>query len=249
MNSCEEPVQHNTGTPLIIQKDQDTWVFNLNRPTKRNALSPDLVAVITDGLQEARAASVPQIIFRGNGKNFCAGFDLTDSSDISDGDLLLRLIQIELLLQQIATYPGITLVLAHGTNVGAGVDIMAACNQRYSTQDAIFRMPGLKFGLLLGTRRFRKIVGPSAALSILGSARQFNANEALDVNFLHRIEDIDNWEQLISQSRSQAVALDPNTRNDLHRILFTTELNDDLAELVRSASVPGLKARIQAYRS
>ncbi|MCR2153265.1 hypothetical protein NSX49_23710, partial [Salmonella enterica] len=71
----------------------------------------------------------------------------------SEGDLLLRFVRIETLLQRVAASPCLTVGLAHGRNFGAGVDLFGACKWRVSAPDASFRMPGLKFGLVLGTRR------------------------------------------------------------------------------------------------
>src|SRR3546814_5225542 len=92
------------------------------------------------------------------GKNFSAGFDFTGYEDQTDGDLLLRMVRIETLLQRVAGSPSLTVALAHGRNFGAGVDLFAACKLRYCSPATSFRMPGLKFGLVLGTRRFRGIV-------------------------------------------------------------------------------------------
>lgn len=248
MNKQTELIGQPSDSPLLISKSPDHWSFTLNRPEKRNALSPALVEALIEGLSDALQEQVGMIVFRGNGSSFCAGFDLSDYELISNGDLLLRMVRIETMLQQIAAYPGMTLALAHGANFGAGVDIIAACNRRYATRESSFRMPGLSFGLVLGTRRFREIVGSSAALSILGSARAFETDEALDIGFLHGTAQPDYWESLISDTLLQATTLDNTTRKVLHRILGCSQFNDDMAELVNSASRPDLKVRIRAYR-
>lgn len=248
MNIPADPIIKDSDSSLLITKSMERWTFTLNRPEKRNALSPALVEALIQGLSVARQKQVALIVFKGNGNNFCAGFDLSDYEQISDGDLLLRMVRIETMLQQIATYPGMTLALAHGANFGAGVDLIAACNRRHATPQASFRMPGLKFGLVLGTRRFREIVGSAAALSILGCARAFEAKEALELGFLHGTGQPDCWESLVSDTLSQATALDTTTRKTLHNILACGQFNDDMADLVISASRPGLKARIRAYR-
>lgn len=249
MNTHIESVVQASDAPLLISKSPDQWLFTLNRPKKRNALSPELVEALIQGMSDARQEQVALIVFKGQGSNFSAGFDLSDYELISSGDLLLRMVRIETMLQQIAAYPGLTLALAHGANFGAGVDLIAACNRRYATREASFRMPGLTFGLVLGTRRFREIVGSSAALSILGCARAFDANEALDIGFLHGTAQPDFWESLMSDILLQATTLDHTTRKSLHSILACRQSNDDMAELVYSASRGDLKARIRAYRN
>lgn len=134
---------------LHIDRQDDHWTFTLNRPDKRNALSADLVEALIAGVDAAHAQDVPALIFQGDGKNFSAGFDFGNYENQSEGDLVLRMIRIEALLQTLARSPALTVAFAHGKNFGAGVDIFATCKLRYATPDATFRMPGLKFGLVL----------------------------------------------------------------------------------------------------
>lgn len=232
---------------LNVIRKSDHWVFELNRPDKRNALSEALIESLITAVDEAHDADIPLLVFKGAGKNFSAGFDFGGFEESSEGDLLLRMVRIEMLLQKVAASPSLTVGLAHGRNFGAGVDLFAACKLRYATPDATFRMPGLKFGLVLGTRRFRNLVGVDAATSILGSARSFDAPEARDMGFLTQTAAEDEWPGLLEQARQTALALDATTRRALYRALDINDADTDLAELVRSAARPGFKARIRAY--
>lgn len=236
-----------TQAELLIEREPGVWTFILNRPEKRNALSSALVEALLDGLDEAHAAGVPVLVFRGDGKNFSAGFDFTGYEEASEGDLVLRFIRLETLLQRVAASPALTVGLAHGRNFGAGVDLFAACRRRVATSDATFRMPGLKFGLVLGTRRFAGIVGRETAASVLGTTRTFDAAEAQAMAFLHSVQGQETWEGEVTAASETAQALDAGTRATLYRVLGAGQDDADLAELVRSASKPGLKARIAAY--
>ncbi len=232
---------------LIIDRQQDRWTFTLDRPEKRNALSREIVEALIEGVEAAHREGVPLLVFCGAGKNLSAGFDFTGYEDQSEGDLVLRMVRIETLLQLVANSPALTVGLARGRNFGAGVDLFAACKLRYCTPDATFRMPGLKFGLVLGTRRFRNIVGPDAAMAILGTARSFDADEALRIGFLTSAAPEDEWAGLLMDAKSAATALDPTTRTSLYAALNVNDADTDMAALVWSASRPGFKHRIQQY--
>ncbi|OZI73647.1 enoyl-CoA hydratase [Bordetella genomosp. 2] len=236
-----------TDTVLAIDKSPQAWTYTLNRPDKRNALSAELVEALIEGVDAAHAEQIPLLVFRGAGKNFSAGFDFTGYEAQSEGDLLLRMVRIETLLQRVAGSPSLTLALAHGRNFGAGVDLVAACKLRLCTPDASFRMPGLKFGLVLGTRRFRNMVGADNALSILGSARSFDAEEAARIGFVQGLAADADWPAQVQQAADTATALDAPTRASLYQALDTNAPDADLAALVRSASRPGFKARIRQY--
>ncbi|MDS1140097.1 enoyl-CoA hydratase/isomerase family protein [Pusillimonas sp. SM2304] len=232
---------------LTIDRQAGRWTFTLNRPEKRNALSQTLVEALIEGVESAHAQGIPLLVFRGAGKNLSAGFDFTEYEAQSEGDLVLRMVRIETLLQLVSSSAALTVGLAHGKNFGAGVDLFAACKLRYCTPDASFRMPGLKFGLVLGTRRFRNIVGAGHALSILGSARGFQAEEALRIGFVASAVPENEWDGLLRDAEQTALALAPNTRACLYAALASNDNEADMAALVRSASRPGFKQRIQQY--
>jgi enoyl-CoA hydratase/carnithine racemase len=160
---------------------------------------------------------------------------------------LLRFVRVEQLLHIIASSPAATLAFASGRNFGAGVDLFAVCQRRIATAEATFRMPGLKFGLVLGTRRFASLVGREAARSILETARQFSADEAKALGFLSAIAPVDEWPRMIEDTVRCATTLPDGSRISLYSAICDEQPDTDLATLVRSAAVPGLKARLQSY--
>jgi len=234
---------------LNVHKSDATWTLTLNNAAKRNALSSELVETLITTIEQAHACDVPRIVFRGNGKNFSAGFDFTDYESQSEGDLFLRFVRIEQLLQLIARSPAMTIAYAHGRNFGAGVDLFSACKWRYCNEEASFRMPGLKFGLVLGSRRFLDIVGAQHALPILSSTRTFDAVQAKTMGFVHGLVGEMQFDTVLADTIQMSASLEQKTLADLHRALDMNETtaNADLAALVHSAARPGLKNRIQAY--
>jgi hypothetical protein len=63
--------------------------------------------------------------------------------------------------------------------LGAGADLVAACDWRIAAPATRFRMPGLRFGIVLGTRRFAALVGADAAHEILVTSRSFGASASI----------------------------------------------------------------------
>ena len=169
---------------LLKDRSGDTLTLTLNRPDKMNALSATLVDALLDAVAAAGHDGTRLLVLKGAGRNFSAGFDFGGYADQSEGDLLLRFVRIEQLLQALAHAPFDTLALAHGRNFGAGVDVICACGRRVGDPAATFRMPGLSFGLVLGTRRYAERVGGSKARLVLQEGRAFDAPEALADGFL-----------------------------------------------------------------
>lgn len=233
--------------PLDIVRDADCWTFTLNRADKMNALNPEMVEALLAGVDEAHQSGARTLVFAGNGRNFSAGFDQGNLAHESDADLLLRLVRIETLLQRVAMSPCMTVAFAHGRNFGAGVDLFVACRKRFCAADATFRMPGLRFGLVLGTRRFGECVGRSNARDILEQTRTLDANEALELGLVSGLVEADGMRGMIGDLRRVATQLDRDTQRHLYEVLTLEDGARDLADLVLSASRPGLKARMLAF--
>ena len=233
---------------LLIAKDGGTTEITLNRTDKANALGPDLVEDLIAAVAAAASDGTRLLVLRGEGKSFCSGFDLSDLETVTDGDLVHRLIRIETLLQAVYHTPFPTLALAHGRVFGAGADLFCACSRRITAPGTSFRMPGLGFGIVLGTRRLKIRVGEDAARHIQNSGLTFDAAEALRLGFATDMIEGDDWPQAIKDAAASAQILSPQATADLFRVTATDTRDADMADIARTASVPGLKARIQAYR-
>ncbi|MGF6851368.1 enoyl-CoA hydratase/isomerase family protein [Paraburkholderia sp. CI3] len=232
---------------LTIDRTPASWTVVLDRPQAANALSGALIEELIEAVAEAEDAGTRVLAFRGAGRNFSAGFDLGDLEAQSDGDLLQRLVRIETLLQSIAHSTCLTVAFGHGHNFGAGVDLFAACRWRVADDTATFRMPGLVFGLALGTRRFASIVGTDNARDILEGLRTFSAAQGRDLGFVRSVVSQDDWACVLDEAKATAGSLPQESRKRLYEALDGGSRDEDMARLVRSAAVPGLKQRLRSY--
>src|SRR5258708_9840174 len=63
--------------------------MTLNRPAKRNALNPELIAALSEALaRSARDAAVRVVLIAGAGQDFCAGLDLMGLDADNEADAL-----------------------------------------------------------------------------------------------------------------------------------------------------------------
>jgi enoyl-CoA hydratase/carnithine racemase len=223
--------------------------LTLNRPAKANALSAPLVEALIDAVDYAYTDGTRLLVLEGAGKHFCAGFDFGDYHQQSEGDLALRFIRIETLLQALHHAPFETLALAHGRIFGAGADLVAACGQRVAVPGTTFRMPGLRFGVVLGTRRLAHRIGADHARAILGESRTFGTDEALGINFITAIAEPPQWPDIVQRTLAHTATLSPAAARALYRQTKPDTRADDMAALARSVSVPGIKERIRLYRN
>ena len=222
----------------------------LNRPAAGNALSADLVAALDAVVDEGAARRTRLMVLRGEGRHFCTGFDLSRIEDESDDSLLARFSRIELMLQKVHRAPFPTLAIAHGRTMGAGADLFAACSHRLAAPGTQFAFPGASgFGLVLGTRRLAHRVGAERARRWVVTGAPIGFDEALASGLATGALAEASGEADIARclAAGPAPAADNPFLESALAAADPVHDHADLSLLVRSAAVPGLKARIAAY--
>ncbi|WP_076866061.1 enoyl-CoA hydratase/isomerase family protein [Bradyrhizobium mercantei] len=222
-------------------------VLTLNQPQTGNALSGALVASIEAKLDAIVPEACDTIVFRGAGKGFCGGLDLSNLEAETDDSLFARLVRIEILLQRIARLPQMTIALVHRFAFGAGADLAVACRRRIAAPGTRFAFPGVRFGIALGTGRLARCVGPDRAREFLSRKTPIEHDEALEGGLLTQSLDEPHWPQLIARSGMQCSALDARMACIVTERLASGCDDSDLAALVRSAAPNGLRNRIEQY--
>ena len=138
--------------------------------------------------------------------------------------------------------------VVQGSAVGAGADLVAACDHRIGTPDARLRFPGAAFGVVLGTRRLAGLVGGERALA-LAAGESLTGTEAHWAGLLTasvpaaRLED--ELERTLARSVHPAAAR--GVLRATRAVSGGYDADAALADLARSLAVPGLHSRIVRY--
>ena len=240
MSTIEEDVLH-------LTRNGTHTHLTLNRPDKANSLAAPLVAALQAAIDTAKQDGTTVLTLRGNGRNFCGGFDLSNLDNESDDTLIPRLMALERMLQSLYYAPFATIALIHGGAFGAGFDLACACDYRLATAGTRFRMPGWRMGLALGTRRTAQRVGAERAFVFLRDALVINAEQALAQQFITEIADEVTWSRRIEEIAATNAKLPPKAYAQLKAMLQTNTGEADLRDLHASLVATPLKPRMQAY--
>jgi enoyl-CoA hydratase len=234
---------------LEVERSGVTTHLLINRPERANALNAALVERLLEALHTAMHDGSRLVVVRGQGKSLCSGFDLTSLDSESPGDLALRFVRIEQLLQLLYHYPIDTVALAHGRVYGAGADLFCACNHRICAPGTTFRFPGVRFGVLLGTRRLASRVGDDAAAAILLEGQELDAAAALETGLATAQQSQETWDNVVKGLERNLEWIAPHTTKSVLDCLRRDTRDADMASLVASVAEPGFKDRIAAYRA
>ena len=186
---------------LEIDKDDHVATLWLNRPEKRNALSEDMWADIPAAMADLDADdTVRAIVLAARGIAFSVGIDINllatlQPSGESQADANRKLYETILRLQDtascFATSPKPVIAAVQGYCLGAGVDLIAACDIRLAADDAVFSIRETKMGLVadIGSlQRLPAIVGVGVTAEMAYTGGDFDvawAKEAGLVNDVH----------------------------------------------------------------
>ena len=232
---------------LLVERNETLKILSLNRPERANSLSAELVEALADTFSESCTDGTRTLVIRGNGKSFCSGFDLSNlenESEVAD-----RIHKVETMLQAVHHAPFLTVALVHSMAFGAGADLVCSCNIRIAEAGSRFCMPGLNFGIVLGTRRLAHRIGTDNAINVLINTRVFDASEALKMGFLTRIVSQEEWSEQIELAKQAGAAIASEHVRQMLRVAVPDTRSEDMADLIESVGVPGLVDRITSYRN
>lgn len=189
---------------LTSHRSGRVLTITLDRPEKRNALSMQLAARLSDTLDEASAnPAVGAILLTATGKSFCAGMDLGEMGRVDPAELA----QAHERLFTCGTRLRKPLVAAvHGAALGGGTGLVANAHVVLASPEATFGLTEIRLGLwpFVIYRAVVEAVGERRALELSLSGRTFTAEEAASYGLVHHIHPS---EELPSAAASTAKAM------------------------------------------
>jgi len=190
---------------LQIERDAaGIAVLWLARTEKLNALNRALWDEIPAAVARLDAdPAVRVIVLAGQGKAFCAGIDLPDHAPaLTKGESIsgrgesavgrrralyddIRRYQRAVSSLAITNKPVIAAV--HGACLGAGMDLITACDLRLASADAVFSVRETRIAMVadVGTlQRLPRIVGEGAARELIFTGRDIDAARARELGLV-----------------------------------------------------------------
>ncbi len=172
--------------------------MTLARPERLNALSTAALEELVAAAGAIDAApEVRVVVVAGEGRSFCAGYDLNDAPaarlapDAGDWEERRRLADLgRRMADAVEGVRAVTVAALHGHVVGGGVVLAAACDLRVAGADTIFSIPEVDLGIPLGwggVARLVREIGPARTRELVMTCRPFDAAEAHAMGFVNRV--------------------------------------------------------------
>jgi trans-feruloyl-CoA hydratase/vanillin synthase len=141
-------------TVLIEREDGITWL-TMNRPEKRNAMSPQLHLEMDDALADLAVDPHTQVlVLTGAGEAFCAGQDIKlyfrANDDAPAARAKARHASNQWRWQRLSTFPQPTIAMVNGFCFGGGFTQVCACDLAVAADEAVFGLSEVNWGILPG---------------------------------------------------------------------------------------------------
>ncbi len=174
---------------ILVQSANGVKTITLNRPDKRNALTPALIEELTVALREAESCDCGVVILTGAGPAFCAGMDIehlengTPESSRRDAENMAHV------LRTLYEFPKPVIAAVNGAAIAGGMSLATIPDFTLATPEAKFGFNEVRVGFVpaIEASFLLRQVGEKRTRELLLTGRLMKAQEALHLGLVTHI--------------------------------------------------------------
>jgi methylglutaconyl-CoA hydratase len=229
---------------LQFAVDGELATITLNRPEKRNAISPEMIGDILGSLDEAERSLARVVILTGAGNAFCAGMDLEALQNLATQTQEQHVVDAERMgkmFYRVYSFPKPLIAAVNGPAIAGGTGIATLADFTLAVPEAKFGYTEARIGFLPAVVSvfLLRQVGEKIARELLLTGKIFDAPEARRLGLVTEIVAAD---KLMSSARElghSLAALSPTSLVATKRLILRwneAEIQRDLAIAVRESA-------------
>ena len=166
---------------IELQRDEAVAVVRLNRPERRNALSPAVMEELAQAIGDLDAdEGVRCIVIAGTDEVFAAGADIKAMAERSFQEVLEA--STMPFWQRVADCRTPLIAAVSGFALGGGCELALLCDMIVASETAEFGQPEITLGIIPGgggTQRLARVIGKQRTMELVLTGRRIDAEEAL----------------------------------------------------------------------
>lgn len=220
-----EKIESNNNESVLFEKEGDIGIITLNRPSRYNAVTDDVVNGITAATNIIRKDDdIRAVVITGAGKGFCAGADMAVFGQVTPEEGRAYITSTyQPLMRTLFTLRKPIIGAINGTAAGVGASLALACDFRIMSPNSALLYAFINIGLGPdggGSWLLARQVGYSKALQIAVEGKKIMAKECLDLGLTNKLvqDDTDllktakNWAHELAKLPTLAVGV---TKEDM----------------------------------
>jgi trans-feruloyl-CoA hydratase/vanillin synthase len=233
-----------------IERDGATTFCILNRPEKRNAMSPQLHLDMCDALDWAAEDDETRVVVvTGAGNHFCAGQDLKLFFRANENDpKAMRktgLASQAWRWDKLSRHPKPTIAMVHGYCFGGGFTPVIACDFAIAADDATFGLSEVNWGIIPGglvAWAVTQIMNYRDAMYYSVTGEQFNGKQAAEMKFVNKSVPVGDLRDAVMTLARTLEAKNPTT------VRYTKEAIRSVRGFAEDQALDYLDAKISALK-
>jgi len=182
------------GENVLVEFDEGIAWVTLNRPAKRNAMSPalneEMLRVVTALATDERCGV---FVLTGAGESFAAGMDLKEYFRMTDGApdtvlLHVRRTAEEWQWRRLRDYPKPTIAMVNGWCFGGAFTPVCACDLAIAAEEAVFGLSEINWGILPAgnvTKATMETMGYRNSLYYAMTGESFTGKKAAEMGLVN----------------------------------------------------------------
>jgi enoyl-CoA hydratase/carnithine racemase len=182
---------------IELQREEAVAVVRLNRPERRNALSPAVLAELAQAIGDLDAEEgVRCIVITGTDEVFAAGADIKAMVERSFQQVLEA--STMPFWQRVADCRTPLVAGVSGFALGGGCELALLCDMIVASETAEFGQPEITLGIIPGgggTQRLARVIGKQRTMELVLTGRRIAATEALRLGFVNMVASKRTWFQ------------------------------------------------------
>lgn len=180
---------------LIAEKKERVGTIIINRPERRNALSPLMLFKMAELLADMQKGDeIRCVVIRGAGdKAFSAGYDISDLPvDLTPemAEAFRTKNPLRTALRAIIDFPYPVIAMINGYAIGAGCELAMTCDIRIAAEGAKLSMPPAKLGIVYhwaGVFQFINTAGLAYAKEMFFTGRAYEASRGREMGLVNYV--------------------------------------------------------------
>jgi enoyl-CoA hydratase len=164
---------------------------SINNPARLNSLSSEVMAAFIAAVRDATLdPALRCMIVTGEGeRSFIGGANLLELETLNPGTARAFLTRVHTMSQVLRDLPVPVIARVNGFSLGAGLEIMAACDMRVASDNAVFGMPEVRIGLpsVVEAALLPQLIGWGRTKVLLYTGENIGAATALDWGLVERV--------------------------------------------------------------
>jgi methylglutaconyl-CoA hydratase len=260
---------------LTLSIDADLATLTLNRPEKRNAISPQMIEELLAALDEIEHGSARVAILTGAGRAFCSGMDLDALRALAEQSQALHTRssgttgiarpseatledsrRMRHMFHRIYTFSKPLIAAVNGPAIAGGCGIATLCDFTLAAPEAKFGYTEVRIGFIpaLVSVFLLRQIGEKAARDLLLTGRIIDADEALRIGLITELvpaaQLLDRVRQLAAQlieNSPSSIAYTKRLLNEFSAASIDHELELALEENARIRSTADFREGLAAF--